>query len=72
MSSSGGSTLQGETIMGITNSDATSQTSTLKKSFCTETLFTATLLSLSDKCKLHSLNVISSPSSFFQQGDADV
>ena len=57
--------------MGITNSDATSQTSTLKKSFCTETRFTATLLSLSDKCKLPSPES-SSLSSFFPKGDADV
>ena len=58
--------------MGITNSDATSQTSTLKKSFCTETRFTATLPSLSGKCKLSSPNESSSPSSFFSKGDADV
>ena len=49
--------------MGITNSDATSQTSILKTTLRTETLFTATLLSLSDKCKL---------SSFSGKGDADV
>lgn len=58
--------------MGITNSDATSQTSTLKKSFCTETLFTATFPSLSNKCKLSSSDESSSPSSFFPKGEADV
>lgn len=57
--------------MGITNSDATSQTSILKSSVRTETRFTATLPSLSDKCKLPSPES-SSPSSFFPKGDADV
>lgn len=58
--------------MGITNSDATSQTSILKSSVRTETRFTATLPSLSDKYKLSSPNESSSPSSFFPKGDADV
>jgi hypothetical protein len=49
--------------MGITNSDATSQTSILKSSVRTETRFTTTILSLSERGKL--------PSTFSSKGDAD-